>query len=343
MGSDRPGLPLRRAARERDVDSAGSRVEDMRIRRGLLFWGLFLIPLGAVPLLVRAGVLPGDLFTDIWRWWPLLLIGLGVALLLGRSQAGLVGTAIIAIVLGTLGGAALSSGNIWVGGLTECAGPGGEMSQLDRDGTLSGGAQASFDLDCGSIDVTVQPGSAWSLDAAYRGAEPQVSDVGGNLAVRTPEGSGVHRQEWTVALGADSLRDLDFDINAAASSAILTGADLDQLTADMNAGDLLIDGSGATIDRLDASVNAGRLRVTLEGPTSGDLSVNAGAIELCVPPDAQLRLDVPEQFTFATNLDGRGLSEDDDTWTRPGTGALIDLSVEGNAASFTLDPEGGCK
>ena len=315
----------------------------MRIRRGLLFWGLFLIPLGAVPLLVRAGVLPGDLFTDIWRWWPLLLIGLGLALLLGRSQAGLIGTAVIALVLGTLGGAALSSGNVWVGGLTECAGPGGEMSQLDRDGTLSGSARATFDLDCGSIDLAVQPGSAWSLRAAYRGSEPQVSDGGGNLDVRTPDGSGVHRQEWTVGLGADAIRDIEFDINAASSSAILSGADLDSLTADMNAGDLLIDGTGATIDKLDASVNAGRLRVTLVGPTNGELSVNAGAIELCVPPDAALQFDVPEQFTFATNLGSHGMTHDGDTWTRAGTGGLIDLTVEGNAATFTLDPEGGCK
>ena len=29
----------------------------MRIRRGPLFWGLLLIPLGAIPLLVRAGTL----------------------------------------------------------------------------------------------------------------------------------------------------------------------------------------------------------------------------------------------------------------------------------------------
>ena len=29
----------------------------MRIRRGLLFWGLFLIPLGVIPLLAREGVI----------------------------------------------------------------------------------------------------------------------------------------------------------------------------------------------------------------------------------------------------------------------------------------------
>ena len=85
------------------------------------------------------------------------------------------------------------------------------------------------------------------------------------------------------------------------------------------------------------------MRLTLVGPTEGDLSANAGAIELCVPPDAALQLEVQDQLTFATNLNSRGLTESGDTWTRAGTGGLIDLSIEGNAASFTLDPEGGCR
>ena len=315
----------------------------MRIRRGLLFWGLVLIPLGVVPLLARAGTIPADLFTDHWRWWPLLLIGLGIAVLLGRSQASLIGTVIVALVLGTLGGSALASGNFWIPSIAECAGPGGQANELDRDGAFTGGATVTVDLDCGSVDLAVEPGSGWRVHAAYRGPEPRVDATGGGLALRSPAGDGQHRQEWTVAVGADALRDLDLRVNAASASATLAGATLSRLAADMNAGDLLIDGTGAAIDRLDASVNAGRLRVILDGTTSGRLSVNAGSIELCAPASADLRLQVREQFTFATNLDGRGLTRSGDTWTRAGGGPRIDLAVEGNAASFTLDPEGGCK
>ena len=82
---------------------------------------------------------------------------------------------------------------------------------------------------------------------------------------------------------------------------------------------------------------------------SGDLEVNAGTIDLCVPPDAALRLTVGDDFAFDTNLAAQGLteatSEDDDegVWQRPGTGGpTITLSVDGNAASFRLDPAGGC-
>jgi hypothetical protein len=84
------------------------------------------------------------------------------------------------------------------------------------------------------------------------------------------------------------------------------------------------------------------MRISLEGPTTGTLSVNAGIIELCVAPDADLRFVVHEQLTFGTNLGNRGLTQIDEAWTRRGSGPQIDLTVEGNAATFTLDPEGGC-
>ena len=93
-------------------------------------------------------------------------------------------------------------------------------------------------------------------------------------------------------------------------------------------------------------MNAGRSRITLgSGPVTGNLSVNAGAIDLCVPSGSPLRIHLTDQITFAHNLDDRGLVKSGGTWTRSGSDAesLIDLTVDGAAASFTLDPEGGCR
>ena len=63
----------------------------MRIRRGLLFWGLFLIPLGGISLLTRVGTIDPAVFVDAWRLWPLVLVVIGLTLLLGRYRAGLIG------------------------------------------------------------------------------------------------------------------------------------------------------------------------------------------------------------------------------------------------------------
>ena len=315
----------------------------MRVRRGLLFAGLFLIPVGAITLLVRNGTLDPGAFGDIWRFWPLILIGFGIALLLGRSRLALVGTAVAALVLGILVGGAIASGSGWIGSFSGCGASSADSERLDRTGTFASGAAIDLRLRCGAVDLTTTPGDAWALKAAYAGTPPVVTESPDRLEVRVPDGSGVRHNEWTVNAPTGPLRSVRIESNAATATLTLAGADLDRVTADANAGDILVDGRGATIDTIEVDINAGRARVALDGSVGGRLGVNAGAIDLCVPADASLRLQVNDQLTFVTNLAERGLTQAGTTWTRTGTGtATIDLVVEGNAASFTLDPDGGC-
>ncbi len=316
----------------------------MRIRRGLLFWGLFLIPLGGLPLLARAGVLDGAQLAEAWRLWPLVLVALGLALILGRSRASLAGTTVAALALGILAGSALASGTAFIGSITDCGVSRATDHQLDRHGTFSGATTATLELDCGSVSVATTVGTDWRVHAAYRGAAPRIDATDTSLSLRGPGTDGIHRQDWTVTLGAAQLRHIDLTANAATGTISLAGATLDTLTGDVNAGDVLIDGTEATIGRIDLTVNAGRMRVTLgSGGTGGSLSANAGAFDLCVPPTATLRFQLADQLTFSQNLSQRGLTKSGDTWTRSGTGPdVIDLSIDGNAASLTLDPDGGC-
>ena len=114
---------------------------------------------------------------------------------------------------------------------------------------------------------------------------------------------------------------------------------------DLNAGDIRIAAGAASVRHLAVKMNAGRVRLALgAGAATGSISVNAGTVDLCVPAGAGLRLDVEEQLTFVTNLSSRGLAHDGTVWTRAASngGGIIDLAVEGNAASFNLDPSGGC-
>ncbi|MGZ9276685.1 MAG: hypothetical protein ACXW4L_06120 [Candidatus Limnocylindrales bacterium] len=319
----------------------------MRIRRGLLFWGLFLIPLGALPLLVRAGMLDADRLADAWRLWPLLLVALGVALILGRSRAGLLGTSIAAIALGLVAGGAIASGSGFFGNFGGCGDLGrtGGGQVFEQSGTFSDRADVRFDLDCGSLDVSVVSGTDWDLRADYHGEPPLVNASGTSLSLVSPDGFGLRNQDWTVRLPADRLGTISVQANAATETIDLSTAELARFEADINAGDLRINASDASLARVDVSMNAGRLRLTLGASSvTGDLSANAGAMELCVPADAGLRIEVNDQITFGHNLDDRGLTRNGNTWTRAGAsgGPLIDLGVEGNAASFTLDPEGGC-
>lgn len=316
----------------------------MRVRRGLLFWGLFLIPLGAIPLIVRAGGLDGALLWDVWQLWPLILIGVGAALIIGRTRAALVGTAVIALTLGTIGGVALAAPDRWFGLVGDC-GARGATGEVERAGAFSGSASVNLDLRCGSIELSTGDGSEWTVDATYTGDPPVVDASADRLAVRTSP-VGNPRDRWTVRLPAAQLDELVVTANAASGNLELGEASLERLSADINAGDVrIVAGSGGTSD-LGITMNAGRIRLeTGRARMSGSVSVNAGAIDLCVASDIGLRLEVTEQLTFATNLDSQGLSRSGDVWTRPAAAGMptIDLEIDGNAAALTLKSEGACR
>ena len=318
----------------------------MQIRRGLLFWGLFLIPLGAVPLLVRAGVVDAATVARAWRLWPVILIALGLAIVAGRSQVAVVGTAVAAVILGLAAGGALAAGGPWFGVLGDCANGRDLNSHADQTGTFTNPATLRLDLNCGDFQIATQSGSDWALNADYNGPPPTVTSSPNALEVKSPTSGNGRRQSWNVKVPSGAIGGLEIHANAGSGTADLAGGTLTSVTADGNAFDLTIDAGSARVGRVDMTMNAGRSRITLgSGPVTGSLSVNAGAIDLCVPSGSPLRIHLTDQLTFAHNLDDRGLVKSGGTWTRPGADpeSVIDLTVDGAAASFTLDPQGGCR
>jgi hypothetical protein len=318
----------------------------MQVRRGVLFWGLFLIALGAVPLLVRAGLVDTVTLAGAWRLWPIILIAVGLGLVAGRTQVALVGTVVTAIILGIAGGAALATGNVWLGLLGDCSSSRTTSAQVDQIGSFATPATVRLELNCGDVQVSSHPGSAWAVHADYAGAPPSVTGSADRLLVSSPDHGGNRHQLWNLQLPSELLGDIDIQANAGSGTIDLSGARLASFTGEINAFDLTVDGSQATIDRIDVTMNAGRSRITLgSGAVSGTLSVNAGAIDLCAPAASQLHIRLTDQVAFAHNLDDRGLVKSGGIWTRTGTdpASAIDLTVEGAAASFTLDPDGGCR
>lgn len=322
----------------------------MRIRRGLLFGGLFFITVGGINLLVRAGVIDANQLDDAWQLWPLILVGVGITLLLGRRRLAIVGTIVTALVVGAIVGGAIASGGNWIVNLTDCGGSQPGDQTTSEAGGFVGPSTIDLDFRCGTLTVTTDPGAGWSFGATYRGPAPEIEGTASQMQARVPEGSGIRRQDWTLSAGTEALSDLQVQTNAGTADITLAGAKLGAFGLQSNAGDVRVDGTGASLQGIDVQVNAARLRLTLDEDSSGELHVNAGAIDLCVPPSAALRFDVPSQITFATNLADRGLTQNGTIWTRAGAATSdgtspgsIDLRVEGNAASFTLDPDGGCR
>ncbi|MGH2357393.1 MAG: LiaI-LiaF-like domain-containing protein [Candidatus Limnocylindria bacterium] len=314
----------------------------MRRNSGLLFWGVALITAGALALAVQAGVLSRDALSDAWRYWPVLLIVIGVAIIAARSPLGLPVTLVAGVAVGAVGGALLAGAPIGLG----C---GGEPTErTTADGAFeSGAAEMDIEFSCGDLAMSMEEGDAWSLDARHGGgSDPAVAGSGSSLSLVT-EGDGFFgvsgRSEWQLTLPADVMLDLSVDANAASSRLDLGGGQFGTLSLGANAGDMTLDLAGAEADELTAELNAGSMTVILDGETSatGSLGVNAGSITLCAPDDVALAITIEgDNVTFSHDLDESGLDRSSNTWRSGSGAAAVELSVEGNAASFSFnDPE----
>jgi hypothetical protein len=332
----------------------------MRVNRGLLGWGVFFIVLGAVPIAVRSGAIPAELVRRAWDLWPLVLIGIGLGLVLERTRLAIVGGLVVALTFGLMGGALIATGTGWANGgaITTCGIGGGADSGQPfetRSGTFDGSARVTLSMNCGDARVSAADGPGWSVaGSSDKGRSPNVTASGSQLTVRTPEGGVTPFVDaawrWDVVLPRAGETDLDLSLNAGSARADLAGMTLGSVSADVNAGDAKVNlGSALRVAHIQASVNAGSLSITLPSPATnltGDVSVNVGSIEVCVAPGTPLRIRMGDDPLAGNNFDRRGLVRDGNTWTSTtwsgSASGSVELNVDANLGSITLDPENGC-
>lgn len=320
----------------------------MHLDRRFVTWGLFLVAVGAVPLAVRAGVVaPGVRW---WELWPLLLVGWGVGLILGRTGAGLLGGAIVAVTLGAIVGGVLTAGSGFAGLGTACDGPGTPFTT--QSGTLAG-SQATVVLDpgCGTLDVTSGQ-STWEVaGSSGDGSVPAIDAGPAALSARAPDGGfdpfglggGTH---WQVTLPSGPNLDVSVTANAGRANLALGGANVTRASITVNAGSVVADLSNPALTAISLTANAGSAKITLPSANvTGSVTANAGSIGLCVPAGTAVRIRA-STVLGGNNFESRGLTQTGDAWTSPGfesASTRIDLSATANVGSVDLDPDGGCR
>jgi hypothetical protein len=318
----------------------------MQVNRGLVFWGVALITAGAVALAIQSGAVAGESAREAWRFWPVALIAIGLAVIAARTPFALVATLLAALVVGGLGGSLVSGWPDAIG-----IGCGGETTDtVTAESSFGATGDVSLDFNCGELNVSTAAGSGWRVDIAYAGREPEIAGGDGSLVVRT-RGDGfpgftAGRHEWDVSLPLEATLDLDIGANAASSSLDLDDADLSSLAIDANAGDLRLRLPGASVADLSIDANAGSVSVEVDASTtlSGTIEMNAGSLELCAPDGASVAITIEDaNVTFSHDLDESDLVRSGDTWRSGGDDAAdIAIDVDGNAASFSFNPDGGC-
>jgi hypothetical protein len=324
----------------------------MRVDSRFLGWGVFLVFLGGVPLAVQQGWLSESAVSGAWRFWPLILIGIGVGLILRRTPIHFLGGLIVAATFGLLFGSLLATaanGGVGFGCVSGRSG----TAFTTTTGTFAGDGSVAIEMSCGELKVNAAPGRTWTVSGrSSDGQVPVKTTQADRIELRAPSRSwwgpfGDQKSEdWTVVLPTDPAIALDATLNAGSASLDLSGAHLSRLSMTTNAGDTTIDLEGATVPSLSYTLNAGSGRITLPSASmTGSATVNAGSLELCVPSGAGLRIE--SSSTLGSNdFAEKGLVQTGSTWTTPtyGSSAVhIDLSLTANAGSIELDPVGGCR
>jgi hypothetical protein len=323
------------------------------MNRGFLNWGVFLVLLGAVPLAVQAGVVDAAAVRELWQLWPLILIGLGIGLILRLTRVGWIGGVIVAATLGIMLGSLLAGG---LQGVTSACGTGSGQEVTTRSGPAeTGGFGTAIELTCGDLSVGRAPGGSWTLVAREEpGHPPAIEASPSALRVRSGTGGafgflGQTRRDWTITLPTESELTYGMTLNAARAEVQLGSGPLEAVSATLNASDARIDLSGATLaSGASASVTLNASSGTLMLPAQsmdGSISLNASSLELCIAPEAGVRIEHHGTLSSA-DFGAAGLTRTDELWETPGfdtAGIQVDLEISTTLSSVTLDRSGGCQ
>jgi hypothetical protein len=296
-------------------------------------------------------LLDGEQVRGWWSLWPLIVVGIGVGLVLHRTSLEVLGGLLVAVTAGLMGGALLAGGP---GGLPNavCGNEHATGTLPAASGAFDGAASIDLQLDCGELDLTGVAGTDWSFEGSGDAARaPTIESAGDRLTIRSPESRGIdivgRRERWQVSLPRDVPVAINLELNAGRATIAPGAATLREVRVQVNFGGITLDlGEATAVDTVNVQSNAGITALSLPNVSmSGEIQVNAGAVRVCAPPGAALRIRTGESAVSSYDFGRAGLVQDGSTWTSPNYDAAavrIDLEAEANAGSFTLNPEEGC-
>jgi len=314
--------------------------------RGAIFWGAALITAGVVILAIQQGIVSRDILDQAARWWPLILIGAGVAVIVA-GRLGAIAVGLAGILLGLLIGGLVGAGSF----PTACGGSDpGQLQAFDSGSFSATGASVELELNCSSLTVAGGSGDGWIVEAdAESASDLELSSGERNLVIRSGDAVSLGgRRHVAVVLPDDNGINVSTSLNAGEATLALAGGHWGAIQVDGNATSIRVDASDAAADTIEASLNAGSVGITFSDQTevgSVRLSANAGEFHVCVPDNVGLQVTVGSSVASGHNLDEAGLTEDGNVWRTSGYASAethIDIVFSGNAAAFTLNPEEGC-
>ncbi len=296
-------------------------------RHGVPLLALLLIAAGVVLLLQNLGVLGWELWLQIWRFWPVLLILIGVSLIFGRRLPWLSAAIAAALLSGTIVGAALlaeSHGRTVVDHIAE---PLGETRSLTlwvafglgsfRIDSLPDGSpslfEGRFESQCMAPEVSFRrDGGTANLGIEREDLDFEMDPGGLSLCL--------WEADWRLSLSRVPEASLDLGISAASIDLDLT---------DLRVESLYINGGAASVD-IRMPANAGHVKAVIHA--------DAASIDVWIPQGVEAHIvNITDMSSF--DVSTRFPSISGRAFRSPGypeSGNWIYLEVIGGVSSVSV-------
>lgn len=254
--------------------------------------GIILLFLGIVFLLQTLGVLPWGLWGTLWRYWPVILILIGIRILLRNYSSWLVNLLILVILFACLGLA------IWQHGLPPPATGQLTQSYSQPAGDLKS-ASINMDLPVGNISLSaLAPDSANLVEAGF-------SQNRRDATMRTDFSQSGNSGTLNIKLErtGSTWSSSDFNWQANFSRNIPLTMDIKSAVSNLDA-----DLSGLNINSLKMKMDVGNYKLTLPSSVSGgkvDIDTALSNTDITVPAGVAARITVRSDLSSVDINQGR--------------------------------------
>ncbi len=287
-------------------------------RRGFPLFPTLIIALGVLLLLQTTGVVQWEAWSTIWRFWPVLIIVLGINIAFGNRMPWLAGT-LIALVLIAAVGIGIALPNEVLSGAESVA-----ILEEPLDGVET--VDVIIDLGAGTLSVGSLSANSANL------VEGELRNFGGS-EVRTSVTRSEDHAEIELSTGGFTFdffgngdRRWDVRLSPAPSISIDLYTAASDLTLDLtrlNASNVSISGGAADIEIL-APRDAGHVNI--------EIDVGAANIDVVIPELVGARIDA--------DLGLSGLSVDENRFPKAG-GVYVSTNFDSAVNKIYLEIDAG--
>ena len=303
-----------------------------------VFWPLLLIGAGVLLLMSNLGYISLPAWSVLWRLWPLTLVAIGIDIIFGRSRFGslISGVLILALIAGAVALAFFAPNIPFLDKLSQPEGWHTEHIEYSLGDIEAATVTIDWTSVPGSLEALVDSPYLISGDITYQGElDFNVNERRGNADVMVDS----HYNGTWFSPSFGSSPDGKWDIGLSPNIPL-------DLNLDAGSGSCNFDLSGLELSDLYLDSGSGSVTLALPSGSSFDAFIDSGSgsVKISIPDDVGVRVEIDSgsgsfrpngRFVFVS-----GERDDDGVWETENFSTAeytITLEIDQGSGSITLD------